>query len=386
MRWWMFALCLVSCGRIGFDAPSDASDAITATPDAACSSQPELCNGIDDNCNGEVDEGCPCTPFDVTLPLGEGGLVWLGDRYAMFTNNSGTTALTIVDTTGAITGSYAFPDNPTPFPRSIAWTGTELVVAFSDPMQRQIVIQRFTPDASAIEMPIVIGPNGGELPSILWTGDRLAIEWFDASAAAIEVAELTADGTLIRQLSYPDSQLRLLGGIQANANAYVIAYEDGAFPNTTVEIGYVDRAAWTMTSTPTTPNVNGPTAIASTSDGTFATATMGNDGNGYVQAVDATGTPGTSMMVPPYGTDTAVTTGIAGDEAGFQAFGLSFTELWEVAYDPISGFGVPALRGSLTAPTQLAQPVAVTASGREAIAEAYSDALGGHARLIQTCP
>lgn len=50
------------------DARADAyvrDAAIDATPDAAVDAGPsEPCNGLDDNGNGQVDEGCPCTPGD----------------------------------------------------------------------------------------------------------------------------------------------------------------------------------------------------------------------------------------------------------------------------------------------------------------------------------
>ena len=63
----MMLVGLVACGRIGFDPAGDGGDGSGSDAAATCADQPELCNGIDDNCNGQVDEGCPCTPFSVAL-------------------------------------------------------------------------------------------------------------------------------------------------------------------------------------------------------------------------------------------------------------------------------------------------------------------------------
>ena len=73
-------LTLVACGaRTGLreptpapvDAPDDVADAVSDTPDVplVCTSARDACeaaercgNGLDDDCNGRVDEGCACTP------------------------------------------------------------------------------------------------------------------------------------------------------------------------------------------------------------------------------------------------------------------------------------------------------------------------------------
>jgi hypothetical protein len=42
-------------------APVDAGDAGAAGAPAACVAQPEICNGLDDDCDGAVDNGCPAS-------------------------------------------------------------------------------------------------------------------------------------------------------------------------------------------------------------------------------------------------------------------------------------------------------------------------------------
>ena len=49
----------------------------------------ETCNGLDDNCNGQIDEGLALAAEGVdvrvtvdTIPNDAGGLVWVGDRWA----------------------------------------------------------------------------------------------------------------------------------------------------------------------------------------------------------------------------------------------------------------------------------------------------------------
>ena len=48
----------------GYAPPQDCNDANPAVHPGA----PELCNGIDDNCNGQIDEGCPPTPTPTRTP------------------------------------------------------------------------------------------------------------------------------------------------------------------------------------------------------------------------------------------------------------------------------------------------------------------------------
>ena len=112
------------CGRFGFgsqlaDATGDASGDDAATGDAGSG---EPCNGIDDNGNGLVDEGCPCTPFTMNYPTenfsglpistGSDWIVNAGDHYDR-----------IDGTTGALVASFPADANDV----ITAWNGSALV-------------------------------------------------------------------------------------------------------------------------------------------------------------------------------------------------------------------------------------------------------------------
>lgn len=121
----LLGACLFSagCGRIGYAAsgaamdaaPSDASAPMDAPSmdvavedaaelpdvpdiDAGCQPLPnELCNGTDDDCDMDVDEGCPCAPARQVLFPGtfatNARVAWMGSRYLVTWVGPGTVGL-----------------------------------------------------------------------------------------------------------------------------------------------------------------------------------------------------------------------------------------------------------------------------------------------------
>jgi hypothetical protein len=108
---------LAGCGRLGFESTVDGG-----TP--ACAAV-ETCNGIDDTCDGLVDEGCPCTPFDVTLPFeAQRGLISTGDGLLVST----ITGVVHLDASGAMDATY--PGRFQTYTESkqlVGWTGREMI-------------------------------------------------------------------------------------------------------------------------------------------------------------------------------------------------------------------------------------------------------------------
>ena len=88
------------CGRIAFDPLGEG-------PDGTCVPAAEVCNGVDDDCNRRVDEGCPCTPFAVTVPNNEEilqmpALAWTGSGYVIGIRRASENRLLHIAADGAI--------------------------------------------------------------------------------------------------------------------------------------------------------------------------------------------------------------------------------------------------------------------------------------------
>src|SRR5262252_6006212 len=104
------AALAIGCGRIGFDARQDAN----AHGGDSRSCTAEQCNGIDDDCDGKIDEGCSCTPFSTANPDSAGNwLVSTGDGWV---TDDGVAFLRIADdgtvtagATGTVSGAQIGP-------------------------------------------------------------------------------------------------------------------------------------------------------------------------------------------------------------------------------------------------------------------------------------
>src|SRR5689334_17293226 len=110
---------LAGCGRIDFDPHAGGDAAPRCLPKAE-----EVCNGVDDDCDRLVDEGCPCAPFDVTLSTGIGRtIVSTGDEYLLEAGG-----FLRVDATGAEVGTVTSPSYADGNSRAgFAWDGARVV-------------------------------------------------------------------------------------------------------------------------------------------------------------------------------------------------------------------------------------------------------------------
>jgi len=148
----------------------------------------------------------------VTDSPGEGrdpSLVWTGEEYAVAwvddLEGNFEVYLARVSAGGAlVAGPLRVTDDPefsgSPF---LAWTGSELAVAWNDGRDEnfEIYLARLQPDGVKIggDIRLTIDDSFSATPSLAWTGDQLAMAWSDDRDGNNEIyfARIDPDGTVI---------------------------------------------------------------------------------------------------------------------------------------------------------------------------------------------
>jgi hypothetical protein len=151
-------------------------------------------------------------PERVTDSPGEGrdpSLVWTGESYAVawVDDQEGNfeVYVALLSADGALTtGPLRVTDDPefsgSP---SLVWTGSELAVAWNDGRDGnfEIYLARLEPDGSKIggDLRLTNDPMFSATPSLAWTGDELALAWSDDRDGNNEIyyARVQPDGTVV---------------------------------------------------------------------------------------------------------------------------------------------------------------------------------------------
>lgn len=194
-------VCVAACGRIAFDPTGDSATGGTCVP--------EVCNGVDDNCNDSVDEECPCTAFVTQTPIEQfapyNHPVWTGEGYFFVRYVGGLFSIMHSDDLGTLTPlPLVFSAQP-----RLGWTGDRLLAAFEN--TGMVTLMTFTLDGATDKVTTI---GQGTDPFISRAGVDFDIAWTEMSTERrFWVQRVDRNGNLLgaaRRLIVPTT-LNLVG-------------------------------------------------------------------------------------------------------------------------------------------------------------------------------
>jgi hypothetical protein len=205
----------------GFKAgePGSCGDDCDDTSAKAFPGGQEICDGVDNNCNGIVDEGSTYIPSgagDIRVSAldqtqaGHGGLAWNGEFYAAAYAGQKDAWRTFVKGLNP-DGSTKFGDSPITnvpndtFTGPIVWTGAIFGTAWEDRRDNdyEIYFNRINAQGEKLGPDVrVTSANGFSLhPSMVWNGAEFLLVWDDRRNGPgdyrIYAQRITVDGALI---------------------------------------------------------------------------------------------------------------------------------------------------------------------------------------------
>jgi hypothetical protein len=197
-------------GGLGADGPLP----ITCTPTGA-----EVCNGLDDDCNGVVDDGCPCTSISTSLSespgLYTGELVWTGTGLIQVGGNAAEVGLWPISGTGTVgsyvsvfSGAAGSTDGIAP----AAWSGTKLGIVYTHDLS-SVSFALYDPMTGTSPSMLIDTSYPGAAPQIAWSVDHFIAVWITQAGEVIE-RQISATGSLSSETIIATNQT---GGIEAFA-------------------------------------------------------------------------------------------------------------------------------------------------------------------------
>lgn len=281
--------CLVSLAACGSGRGG------TSTSDSgADTASGELCNGVDDNGDDVIDEGCPCSPFDTSTPgsLYAADIAWAGDRYFVVTKDQGTLEVApVID--GVIGTSFVAGTVPDTLGsiHKLTWTGTTLAVLLGTSAQ---TAELALFDIAGTELGRQTLSADTFWNRVTWVGDRFVLTGQAKTfGSPFVLAEFSALGTQLGtqvEIQHPYS-LRSVASVATTPSTYVVAA--GGIAQT--EVFVVDRATNTGAVTDLHTGSQFSEVSAAAVGGQFLVSASGGSSGGLggdeLQFLDAAGVP-----------------------------------------------------------------------------------------------
>ena len=354
-------LVVVGCGRLHFDAVTDAAQ----PPDVPVV---ELCNGIDDNHDGVIDEGCPCIPFDVTVNdtvRGGESAVWTGAEVDLVTSDTNLhidrvrdgMLLAPVDLGGVATAAY-----------SVAWTGTTIAIVWDDSVN--LFVTTYAPDTGVVGPTTPIGA-GQLVARIAWAGDRLVATWLSGGNLFLRELDPTGVplGPALMVAMTPQTSLDVA---IATEQSYWIGLSS---PPTSYGIMVVDRQ--THAPTTVTSDLGSGAYVRLREEPAGIVATLGApSGAAKLQMFTRGGMPlGAGVALPSGPSGAFGGLGLVGSSSSAQLIGFTSGathDVMAVSFDPgMQSFGPVTVVGSFSSGAYGTIPTCFGSEGRVGIAEFY---------------
>lgn len=379
----------IGCGRVGFESLGgggtttvDASDA-RGDGDSAV----EACNGIDDNGDLAIDEGCGCTPFDLTLPLAlnspTSAIISTGTGYLLLVSAPSERLLQPIALDGTLGAPVSLGN--TSFWGSgnrgaFEWTGSELVAVFADGNGNAAWLGRFDGSGAPIGTPRQID-TGAQMSVISFArrGANVGVAWASNNTIGY-FRELDANGDPVG----PRHTLDFVGvSVLATPDGYLVA---GHRNYNEPHLAFVDPIAGQAPATPLDVPMYQHVHLIESDAGAIAVA-FSQDNGSRLQRLGLDGTLGTTTLLPRSGTAPLAMGQIARTPTGYRVHGTTLSSPARyVALDLDAGgnpIGTPTTIGTQIT-TQYGRPItAVNAVGELFTAHFFDSA--PEIRVFQRC-